>query len=133
MNNIVVLVSGILKNDQGQILLLLRGENNKTNKGLWQLPEGKIEFGEQPEAALRREIKEETGIEITSSKILFPISSVMEVNGGKYHILRLIYEVSFEGNICLDDDHESYKWLDVAEIQEMDKTIIGLKEVIEKL
>lgn len=134
MNKTLVLVSGILKNDQNQILLLLRGEKNKSYKGSWQLPEGKIEFGEQPEIALKREIKEETGFNIISSKLLFPISSVIKVQGEEYQIIRLVYEVSWKGkNIHLDDDHEAYQWLMLADIQGINQTIDGLKEVMERL
>lgn len=134
MNKMVVLVSGVITNNQGQILLLRRGKNNKTNVGLWQLPEGKIEFGEQPETALKREVREETCLEIISQKILFPSSCLMEIQGKKYHLLRLVYKVrSKEDKICLDNDHDVYDWFYASEIQEMDQTIKGLKEIIERI
>ena len=134
MNKAVVLVSGILKNDKDQILLLLRGGKNKTNKGNWQLPEGKVEFGEQPDVALKREIKEEIGMDVVSSQILFPFSSVIEALGEKHQIIRLIYKVNCEGEgVHLDEDHDDYKWFSVLDIQRIEKTVDGLKEIVAKL
>ena len=54
-------VVGIITNEKGEILLLnhlLRPVSG------WGLPGGFIEFGEQPEAAFRRELHEETGIDL---------------------------------------------------------------------
>jgi 8-oxo-dGTP pyrophosphatase MutT (NUDIX family) len=42
--------------------LLKRSNRNYSNKGKWQLPEGKMEEQEIPEETLIREIKEETNI-----------------------------------------------------------------------
>jgi len=44
--NFIVLVTGVLRNKKGEVLLIKRSDRNKTFKGFWQLPEGKIEFGE---------------------------------------------------------------------------------------
>ena len=54
-------VAGIITNENGEILLL----NHLMRPGSgWGLPGGFIEFGEQPDAAFRRELLEETGIEL---------------------------------------------------------------------
>jgi len=54
-------VAGIITNENGEILLL----NHLMRPGSgWGLPGGFIEFGEQPDAAFRRELREETGIEL---------------------------------------------------------------------
>ncbi|MBK7932293.1 MAG: NUDIX domain-containing protein [Pyrinomonadaceae bacterium] len=55
-------VVGIITNEKGELLLLdhlLRPASG------WGLPGGFINPGEQPEAAIRREIREETGLELT--------------------------------------------------------------------
>lgn len=55
-------VCGIIERD-GLFLAAQRGEHGH-NAGLWELPGGKIEPGEQPAAALIRELREELGVEI---------------------------------------------------------------------
>ena len=63
---IPVVVAGILKSDR--ILLLKRAR--QPFKGLWSLPGGKIKFGEFADEAIRREVKEETSIELFSAKYI---------------------------------------------------------------
>jgi len=50
-----------LRNEEGKVLLARRRETGFLG-GLWELPGGKIERGEDPEEALRRELREELGI-----------------------------------------------------------------------
>lgn len=54
---------GVLINPQGEFLLTSRPEG-KVYAGNWEFPGGKLEAGESVEAALRRELVEELGIEI---------------------------------------------------------------------
>lgn len=62
-----VSVAGIITNVDGRVLLL--NHLLRPNSG-WGLPGGFINFGEQPAAAFRREIKEETGIDVTEVVLL---------------------------------------------------------------
>ncbi len=50
-----VAAGGVVENPEGQILAIFR-------RGYWDLPKGKIDTGEQPAEAARREVEEETGI-----------------------------------------------------------------------
>ncbi len=57
-------VGAAILNEQGQIFLTLRGEKAKNEQNKWELPGGTVEFGETIERALKREIKEEHGVDI---------------------------------------------------------------------
>jgi len=56
---------GVLVDPQGRFLLTSRPEG-KVYAGYWEFPGGKLEAGETVEAALKRELHEEIGIEIGS-------------------------------------------------------------------
>lgn len=51
-------------NAQGQIFLSKRSQKCKNEKGCWETPGGSVEFGEGLEDAVRREMREEYGVEI---------------------------------------------------------------------
>jgi len=62
-----VSVAAIIVNENKEVLLLdhvLRSDLS------WGIPGGFIEYGEQPEAAVRREIREETGLELENIKLI---------------------------------------------------------------
>jgi len=62
-----VSVTGILTNGSGEVLLLDHWLRPKSG---WGPPGGFIDRGEQPEAALRREIKEETSLNLTNVRLV---------------------------------------------------------------
>jgi mutator protein MutT len=62
-----VSAAAIIVNEKGEVLLL----NHVLRSDLsWGIPGGFIERGEQPEAAVRREIREETGLELENIKMI---------------------------------------------------------------
>ena len=58
-NSIVVAVTAAVRSDRGELLLIKRTDN-----GLWALPGGAQDFGESVIQAARREVQEETGVDI---------------------------------------------------------------------
>ncbi|MCT2534426.1 NUDIX hydrolase [Aquibacillus koreensis] len=60
----IVAVGGIVEDDQGNILLV------KTKHGGWVFPGGQVEVGENLIDALIREVKEESGIDVTVSNLI---------------------------------------------------------------
>jgi 8-oxo-dGTP diphosphatase len=57
--------AGILRNGAGEVLITERLCDGPFD-GLWEFPGGKIDAAESPAAALRRELREELGIEVTA-------------------------------------------------------------------
>ncbi|ARC87234.1 8-oxo-dGTP diphosphatase MutT [Rhodovulum sp. MB263] len=63
----IVLVAAVALIDADGRVLLAQRPAGKSMAGLWEFPGGKIEPGETPEAALKRELKEELGIDTWES------------------------------------------------------------------
>ncbi len=60
----------LIFNDEGKVLLSLRGPKAKNEVGKWEIPGGAIEFGETIKTGLQREIKEELGIEVEVGEMI---------------------------------------------------------------
>lgn len=73
-------VAAVIWNDRGEVLLIRR--TKEPRKGQWSLPGGKVEFGESIEDALRREIREETGLEIALLGLAGVAETVLDAEAG---------------------------------------------------
>ena len=63
-------VGAIIINNLGQLFLAKRGAMAKNERGCWEFPGGSVEFGETLAEALKREMNEEYGIEISVGELL---------------------------------------------------------------
>lgn len=70
---VVEVVCALLEDNRGR-LLVARRPLGKHLAGLWEFPGGKIEPGETPQAALRRELREELGCEAEPGAALAPVT-----------------------------------------------------------
>lgn len=59
-----VSVGAMILNDKGEVLLCKRSQHASNERGCWEVPGGAVEFNEPLEDAVRREMREELGVEI---------------------------------------------------------------------
>lgn len=92
--------AGILKDDNGKILLQLRGDN-KT----WGLVGGMMELGENSVETLIREFHEETGIDIEPIHVLniYTNAQVTFPNGDLFQTVGFLYEVKVVSSYNIND------------------------------
>ena len=74
-------VGAIIIDGQGRLFLARRGPKAKNERGLWEFPGGSVEFGETMADALRREMREEFGIEITVGELLDVVDHILKEEG----------------------------------------------------
>ena len=108
---------------EGKILLIKRGKD--PYKNYWALPGGHVEFDETVEESVIREVKEETGLTVTSLK-LFGVYS-----NPKRHpkqVVAIAYITNATGDIQAGDDASDFQLFSKNEIPE--KLAFDHKEII---
>ena len=111
-----LLVSAVALIDvDGRVLLAQRPEG-KSLAGLWEFPGGKLEQGESPEQALKREFLEETALELLNSQELM----LVEHNYPDRHVrLHVRISDSFNGEV-MELEGQTLRWAEVSELDELD-------------
>jgi len=113
-------------------LILKRSDTVKNIPGYYELPGGKIRFGEKPEMTLLKKIKEKTAL---SPKIIRPYSAYSHLSSDKTEqtidIQYTAVLMSDEMDISLSDYHVEFRWIgedDLAKITNItDKTKNAIK------
>lgn len=108
----LVAVGGVIIDKDNKILLVKR--KNPPNKGSWAIPGGKVKFGETLEEAVKREIKEETNLDIKVKDLLAVVEIIKE--GFHYIILDFLCEVT-GGNLMASSDAEEAKYFRLEELE----------------
>ena len=108
MKQIEVVAAIIRKGDK--IFATQRGYGDW--KDWWEFPGGKIEPGESPEEALKREIREELSTEISVDKFLCTV----EYDYPKFHLTMHCFWCSIESGNLILKEHEAAKWLSLDQL-----------------
>lgn len=115
----------IRKNNK--ILVIKRSAKEDVFENLWDIPGGRMNFGESPHEALIREIYEETGIKVNISTPFtvwsFMASEDLQVIG----ITMLANYVS--GDVQLSEEHTEYKWIEPLEFEKLNANSSLKKEI----
>jgi phosphoglycolate phosphatase len=114
----IVTVGGLIFNRAGQVLML------RTHKwsNLWGIPGGKIKWAEPAIDALRREIKEETNLEVTDIEFVLVqdcIHSKEFYRDAHFVLLNYTCRCGVEPQVKLNDEAREFRWMTIADALEM--------------
>ncbi len=113
-----VLGIGAVIIQEGKIALIKRG--NEPSKGKWTIPGGLVELGENLEAAVIRETKEETLLDVENPQLIDVVDNVDLDEQGKikYHYVIIDYLVHVKaGTIQAASDAEELRWVPFDEVE----------------
>jgi len=141
----LITVKAVIVNKLGEVLILKRARGEKTHAGNYDLPGGSMERDETIREALRREIKEETGL-IIDNENLIKVSEYPEGHKKFNDLKALRFVVSYDGDdykkIKLEKaEHNKFEWLSIVKAieklsdegfeKEKKETLIEAKKYLE--
>lgn len=106
----IACVGGVAHDQQGRLLLVRR--SNDPGRGLWSVPGGRREPGEDDATALVREMSEETGLVVAPGELLG------RVRRGPYVIADYRCTV-LRGALRAGDDATDARWVDAATLADL--------------
>ncbi|MBO2455105.1 NUDIX domain-containing protein [Actinomadura barringtoniae] len=124
-------VGGIVRDDQERLLLVRRGR--PPGEGLWSIPGGRVEPGEDDATAVARELAEETGLTVQVGALIGSVDRPGAPTAGSAD--EVIYEihdyaaVAVGGTLRAGDDAAAVRWVTAAELQAL-PTTPGLVEAL---
>ena len=114
----VKVVAAIIKavNENGETIIFATQRGYGDFKGGWEFPGGKIESGETPQEALKREIIEELDTEVSVGELM----DTVEYDYPQFHLsMDCFWCQIVRGNLVLKE-HEAARWLKKQQLNDVD-------------
>ncbi len=121
--------------NEGRILVLREAHYDEgTNEGIWDVPGGRINPEEPIIEGLKREVMEESGLQIEAGEVLGVYETFPTIKGEACHIVRVYYQAKLisPSEVTLSGDHDLYEWIDPNEVT--DKVFVSdILKVLKKI
>lgn len=123
----------VIQNQRGDLLVCRRAKDPA--KGMLDLPGGFVDMYETGDESVKREVYEETGLIVKTTKYLFSIPNLYEFSGFLVHTLDLFYlcNVDCEEKLLARDDVAETFFVKVADINDCDFGLLSIRKGVKKL
>lgn len=130
----LISVRAIIRDD-AKTLLLRRANGRQTIMGRYELPGGKLGYGEQPEDALARYLKDDANLTIQSAQ-LYDVLTYIDHDDRDIQYTFILYLVSLSGvgnKVSLSQNYDHYAWKKLGEMRqdeltESAKLLLGISQ-----
>ena len=122
----IKVVAAIIHDAEGRVFATQRGYGDWQD--FWEFPGGKIEPGESPEEALKREIWEELETRIVVEQLI----KTIEYDYPKFHLTMHCFWCKIESGSLTLKEHEAAKWLRQEELESAD-WLPADKEILDEI
>lgn len=106
-------------NKDGKILVLKRSCEEDVYAELWDIPGGKIEYGEKIIDGIKREVFEETGLDVDVEFRPWSVWSFMTPAKERQTVGITLLAKYVGGNVKLSSEHTEYRWIDPAKFVDL--------------
>jgi ADP-ribose pyrophosphatase YjhB (NUDIX family) len=107
-----VSVRAVIENTRGEVLTVQRSSDHD-----WELPGGRLGWGEPPREGLHREIREETGLTVEIAEIVKANSWINTAGDGRFAVH--YYCETTDYSVTLSDEHVDSKWVLPRQVEQV--------------
>ncbi len=117
-------IGAVIIDKNGKMLLSQRGPKAKNERGKWEFPGGGVEFGDTMEATIKREMKEELGIEITTYEQLPVLDHIIKEEGQHWITSGFISRIK-KGKPTIKEPEKcsALGWFSLSEMRKMNLSV----------
>ena len=117
-----VSMKAVILNERNELLIVQESANDpsRSHVGKWDVPGGRLEFGEDPVEGLKRELKEEVGAEV---EVLEPLDLsywTPKKNGEEWYVVAVFVRcrINSESVKVSNFEHGAFKWVKKEELDQ---------------
>ena len=109
----IVAVAALITREN-RVLCMRRSAHKDAGAGLWETLSGRVQPGEEPLAAVRREIEEECGLDVALDPR--PVEAYAARRGTEPMVVILYRARYLQGEVRRSDEHDDHAWLTAEEL-----------------